>query len=337
MDTNFETRPTEIFRDTVATARRPAPMTIAGFDDELDGPTLVMTARGSAAAAPEPNDEAEHLDARARTERAAGRARAARTLHEKAMEVRRRKYGEADPRLPGSFCRLAEIAFEDGRLDEAEWHFRQALEIAERRGDSLEAAVILNNLGVVALHRGELEAAHGLYEAALTAKVDALGWGHQSVAATLVNLGRIAERSGDELQALAHFAEARAICECGETEADLALAAALLGVGRVQLRRGETVVATRALAAALRIREATPCSPAQLASARFLLAIACADRHPTRARALVQRAIRDYEACDVMRPENLEAMTFWLAMFERRSRGRGTSSNATRTEASAAG
>lgn len=287
-----------------------------GDDEDAETPTPTP----SEPVAPE-LAEAELFDHHGRSESAAGHYREARVLHEKAMELRRRTHGEADPHLPQSFCSLGVLAFHQGRLDEAEWHFRQAREIAEKRGlgRQPQMALILNNLGVIARSRGDDAAALAHYEAALVIKVERHGWEHPSVATTLINLGRLAERTGELRQALGHFAQARAIAELTEGAMGPALAASLLGLGRIHLRRGALVEAAFAFERALRIREAIACSPAQLASARFMMAMATAQRDPAEARALVVRAIRDYQVSESVRPENLEAMSAWLAVHDMRT------------------
>lgn len=266
------------------------------------------------------HEEADALDRMGRSEVALGNYRAGRSFHEKAMEIRRGLHGEADPCLAQSFCCLGTIAYHEGKLDEAEWHFRQARAAAEARlgRSDPQVGMILNNLGVIASSRGDDAAARELYEAALALKVEERGWEDASVAATVLNLGRLAERAGDFKGALTHYAQARATFEICEGATGAGLAAALLGLGRVQTRRGAIVEAVFSLERALRIREAIACSPAQLAGARFFLAVALEHRKPEEARALVVWAIRDYRAHEGGRAENVQAMEAWLMWHDAR-------------------
>lgn len=332
METDFENSPTHaIDKDTLlALFSGPVPPSGVGVatkpasasweaEDELFADENPGEAPG-AHARPSELDEADFFDHHGNSELQAGRYREARVLHEKAMELRRRALGEEDPHLARSFCNLGALAFHQGRLEEAEWHFRQAREVADKRGLGREPqmGLILNNLGVLAGRRGDFTESRACYEAALEIKSEALGWQHTSVAATLINLGRLAERVGELRDALNDFARARAICELREGAMGPTLAAALLGLGRVQLRRGGRVQAAFAFDRALRIREAIPCSPAQLASVRFFTAMALADQDPVEARTLVVEAIRDYRASESPRSENLEAMISWLSFHDMR-------------------
>ncbi len=262
--------------------------------------------------------KAAFLDEQARAEFAAERYNEARAFTERAMAIRRGHYGESDPLLSDSFCALGVLSLRLDRVDEATWHFEQAIEILDHRGRGadLEMASLYNNLGASARRRGDLLSAQAHYESALSIKIDLLGWQHQSVALTLTNLGRLAEQLGDVQAAAHHFAHARQIAECTEGAVGPALAASLLGIGRVLLRRGDDVGARFAFERALQIREAIRCSPRQLASARFLLAIALEQCAPDEARDLVVLAIQDYRSANTLHPKNLEAMCTWLTLHD---------------------
>ena len=298
-------------------------------DDDDDGATVAFTpAAAPNTASPKPDDceqtridrEAAFLDEHARAEFAAGRYSEARAFTERAMSIRRVYYGETDPLLPDSFCALGVLSLRLNRIDEATWHFEQALEVLEHRGcrAGLDVASLYNNLGASARRRGDLLSAQNHYNSALSIKVELLGWHHKSVALTLTNLGRLAEQLGDLESAAAHFAQARQIAEVTEGAVGPALAASLLGIGRVLLRRSDDVAARFAFERALRIREAIHCSPRQLASARFLWAIASELSAPDEARAVVVLAIQDYQRANTLQPENLEAMCTWLAEHDAR-------------------
>lgn len=318
METDFDNCPTHVIDKST-----PPTLIDRGVHQSTHGvpPHPTLPSESDEPARPNELVEADLFDQHGRNEFQAGRYREARVLHERAMELRRRLLGEDDPRLPNSFCGLGALAFHQGRLDEAEWHFRQAREVADKRGLGRDPlmGLIFNNLGVIARCRGDLGEARARYELALGIKVEVLGWQHTSVAASLINLGRLAELAGDLGDALGHFARARAICEVVEGALGPGLAAALLGLGRVQFRRGSATLAAFAFDRALRIREAIPCSPAQLASVRFFTAIAIAYSDPIEARALMIRAIRDYRAAERPLMENLTAMTAWLALLDARS------------------
>ena len=271
------------------------------------------------------------FDERARQEFAAGRYKEARALTGRAMTIRREHYGEAAPQLPDSLCALGVLSLLLGRIDEATWHFEEAIELLDHRNhrSGLDVASLYNNLGASARRHGDLVRAQAHYESALSIKVDLLGWQHKKVALTLTNLGRLAEQLGDLESAAARFAQAQQIAESTEGANGPTLAASLMGIGRVLLRRDDDVGARFAFEQALQIREAIRCSPRQLASSRFLLAIACEQSAPVKATALVVLAIQEYRAADTMHPENLEAMCSWLTHHNARTadipRSRGVS------------
>jgi tetratricopeptide (TPR) repeat protein len=86
------------------------------------------------------------------------------------------------------FLRLAE-------LDEAEDHYRQALDTAKASGDPYPEAVVLGNLGIVYTDRGKLDAAEKYYNKALVIDKEIgnrLGQAH-----CIGNLGLVYRRRGE--------------------------------------------------------------------------------------------------------------------------------------------
>ncbi|MCY0990933.1 tetratricopeptide repeat protein [Nannocystis sp. ILAH1] len=281
-------------------------------------PALFAATDGEAVDAPseEPLDSqadrdlafADSLDDRGRTEAARGRFRAARALHEQAMELRRTHRGEADPRLLWSFTWLGELSYREGLIEEARWLLQQAHQVACKRfqADDLRFGVTLHNLAVVASKAGDNGEATRLGEQALAIKVEQLGWDHPSVARTLCVLGNLARRCKRRRVALCYFERARTIYEKTEGGVNAGLASTLVGMARVHVSMGAKVSARFLLERALQIREAVNVSPAQSASVRVLLSQVLDDDDHTVACNLVHAALQEYERHESPRPELVE-------------------------------
>lgn len=238
-------------------------------------------------AAPEPVDEgrarelalADALDERGRMNAVRGEPKAARVLHEQAMELRRKHYGERDPWLPRSFTWLGELFLREQRVEEACWALEQAHRLACNRFSpvDLRVATALHNLAVVARRRGDLEKASELGEEALSLKVEQLGWDDPSVAMTLCLLAGVARRMRELAVALTYYDRARAIYEKTIGGVNAGLAVALIGLAQVHLDYGVAVSARFLVERALQIHEAIELSPAQVAAAQALLSRANAE------------------------------------------------------------
>lgn len=266
---------------------------------------------------------AAELDDHGRAEAERGAYGVARALIEKAVEIRRRLHGERDPKLVRSFSWLGSLALLQGEVEQAEWLYNQAHTAAEQQygPDHVRTGATLHNLGVVAQRRGQLEQAADLYERALAIKLQQLGWDHPSVAATLTNLGNLSRLQQDFHNALQLYARAREIYERTLGGANSGLATALVGMGRVYLKVEQFDEARFVLERALRIREALQVAPMQLAGSRLLLAHAIRGTEPAQALALVQRALREYEASPDPRPAYVDTLRTWVERFaeERRA------------------
>lgn len=233
-----------------------------------------------------------------------------------AMALRRRVYGEDGAWQARALFLLAAVACREGTFGEAEWLIEDAKARLEQRLGVMDprVAVALHNAGLIAGRRGERARGRALLEEALLRKVAALGWEHVSVARTQVALGDAALR-GDEIgEAIQCFAAARQTFEACEGPMSSGLAGALMGLGRAQMRRGAIMEASFAFERALRIREATPCSPTALAASRFFLGMTMAGSAPDEACALVIAAVEEYQASPECRPRNLEVMRAWLGL-----------------------
>lgn len=299
MHTDFEYQPTRAFRRGELPVL-PSLEEVAGAEEAAEQPLDSQVARDLALA--------DSLDERARADATRGRFRAARVLHEQAMELRRTHHGEADPRLLWSFTWLGELSYREGLLEEARWLLQQAHQIACKRfqPDDLQFGVTLHNLAVVARKAGDYAEATRLGEQALAIKVERLGWEHPSVARTLCTLANLARLCRRRRIALCYFDRARTIYEQTEGGVNAGLATVLVGMARVHVSMGAKVSARFLLERALQIREAIEVTPAQSAGVRVLLSQVLDEDDITAAHELVHAALREYECHECARPELID-------------------------------
>jgi tetratricopeptide (TPR) repeat protein len=148
---------------------------------------------------------------------------------------------------------LAGVSEERGDLAAARDRYSRAMAFRERTGDARGLAADHNNLGLLAQKVGDQEEARRHFEAALELNRRD---GRDAVAATnLVNLAAIASLEGDFGRAEALYRNAIATWRAREAWPDVA--AALHGVGRLELRRGDYPAARVVLAEALAIYDRT--------------------------------------------------------------------------------
>lgn len=146
----------------------------------------------------------------ARGDYAAGEAFARRGL-----AIRRTAGAGGRHALAADLAALAALVDGQGRSDEAEALYAEALDLFERapHPDATEIAVVLNGLGALYVRRGQLERAAALLERAAAAKRRALGPRHPDLAVTLNNLALTYKRRGDLARARACYADALAILD----------------------------------------------------------------------------------------------------------------------------
>lgn len=167
---------------------------------------------------------------------------------------------------------LGGIAFEQGRLEEAERHLEEAMRVARARGDVRLAARASNNLASIAHLRGKETLAISLYRSAMLvwqSEGDAAG-----VAQASHNLGLVFRQQGDLAAAASASARAvRAACLSGDTALE---GTVRLGQAEVALAEGALDRAGIELNAARRCAEAAGDGLGQAESARLEGAIALA-------------------------------------------------------------
>jgi tetratricopeptide (TPR) repeat protein len=198
---------------------------------------------------------------------------AAVPLAEAALE-RYRARGDRDGRMRAMNL-LGAVAFEHGRLADAERAFTEALALAREIGDSLMEARASNNLASIAVLHGRLESALSLYRSAL------LAYGkhgdRRGTSETYHNLGitfRLMGEWGDSQDAAAE-----AVRHAELTGERSLLALAVMGRAEIELDRGDLALAGQELErAATLAREADDqMGSAEVARLRAVLAIAEGD------------------------------------------------------------
>ncbi len=148
---------------------------------------------------------------------------------------------------------LAGVSEERGDLAAARDRYSRAMALRERTGDRRGLAADHNNLGLLAQRLGDQDEARRHFEAALDINRRD---GRDAVAATnLVNLAGIATLEGDFGRAEALYRDAIATWRPREAWTDVA--AALHGLGQLELRRGDYPAARSVLVEAQTIYDRT--------------------------------------------------------------------------------
>jgi tetratricopeptide (TPR) repeat protein len=151
----------------------------------------------------------------------------------RSVELRRAGGGEGTLDFAADLGALAALVADQGRLDEAEPLYREALAVFERLHgpDHYEVAVILHNLGALSAQRGDTRGAEDLYARAAAIKLAVLGDDHPDLALTRYNLAVL-------------------LFEAERTDESSPLCEAALGVFERELAPGHpTLMACRELAA----------------------------------------------------------------------------------------
>lgn len=281
--------------------------------DELESPTLASAALPRTRGADPVPESVQSLDRRGYVALGSGELAAAEQHFRRALQRRQRASGAERQGLPQAFGRLGLVAVHRGDLEAAQSLFELGVELARALRPRLlvDDAMLLQNLGL-ARRCGRLDEAERLHAEALAIKVASLGWSHPCVATTLTSQGYLALLRRRCAEALDCFERARMILERADGELSPDLAHVLMGAGRAHLHLAQAAAAERAFAAALQIRERLLAPVAQRSRSRFALACARWPRAPASARALAERALRDYATSRRPDPRLLQRMRAWL-------------------------
>lgn len=163
----------------------------------------------------------------------------ATSLAESALQ-RFRARGDSDGRMRAVNL-LGAIAWEHGRLDDAERCFAEALELARTLNDTQMAAHASNNLASVAHLRNRADAALSLYRSALLA-YQRLG-DRRGTAQTYHNLGLVFREVADWEEA--ESAALQAVRHAEQVGEGSLVALTVMGRGEIHLDRGQFDLARR--------------------------------------------------------------------------------------------
>jgi eukaryotic-like serine/threonine-protein kinase len=136
---------------------------------------------------------------------------------------------------------LGGVFVTQGEYEQAELHYRRALEIRETILGPYDPRVgqSANNLGFVLAHQAEYEQAERYYERALSTFEQALGPEHPYVASSLNNLGGVLARRGEYEQAERHQRRALEIREKALGPEHAHVASSLADLGNLLLAKEE--------------------------------------------------------------------------------------------------
>jgi non-specific serine/threonine protein kinase/serine/threonine-protein kinase len=120
-------------------------------------------------------------------------------LLQKSREIRSAVLGEEHPDTIRSLLEIAELRFQEGRLQEAETTLREARETSVRAlgEEHPHALAALGDLAVALHFQGRLDEAETLYRDALERRARVLGEGHPETLETMNNLAALLVGRGD--------------------------------------------------------------------------------------------------------------------------------------------
>ncbi len=180
----------------------------------------------------------------------------AESLLTEAVELRRRRLGEAHPKVAESLLGLAEVLVQKGEFETARERCEEAVELRRRLlpGDHPLLAESLNDLALVLHELAEYEAAEPLLEEALEIYRGNFGDEHPDVAMVLGNLGQLLRDRRDYERAEPLLRRALALDRLLSGDDHPDVAQDLDNLALLLEDRGEPVAAETAYRQALAIR-----------------------------------------------------------------------------------
>ena len=189
----------------------------------------------------EPLQEADSLHTLGRVFFHQGDPQAAKSHHQRALEIRDEVLGPDHPDVASSVLSLGNVCSIQGDHDNARVHYQRALAILEKAlgPDHPDTAYGLANLGSALSNLGDHDQALAHFQRALTILEKALGPDHPDVATSLNNLGNVVADLGDLDQARVHYERALAIWQkaLGPDHPDVATS--LNNLGNVFFSQGD--------------------------------------------------------------------------------------------------
>lgn len=158
----------------------------------------------------QPAVRAQLLQSVASTLRSLGLLEISVDPQQRAMMIRRRELGDDHPDTLRSIINMGYLLRRQGRLDDAEPYYREALDGFRLAlgDDHPETMSAINNLGVLLRHQGKLDEAEPFYRQALEGQRRALGDDHVDTLISVSNLGSLLRGQGKLDEAEQYFREA---------------------------------------------------------------------------------------------------------------------------------
>jgi tetratricopeptide (TPR) repeat protein len=220
-------------------------------------------------------------------------------LYRQSRAMVEKVYGPDHPRVTSLLGAEGASLYYLGRLDEALAIFERGLAAEERivGPDTHTAGTYLRFIGLARWHKKDYKGAEQAFKRGVTVMEKLFGRDHVAVAAQLSNLGEFLTERKRRAEAAVHLKRAAAIQErgLGPDHPDLALA--LDRLAQVYIEDGKPKLAIPLCERSLRIREARPGVPRQIAITRVQLAQALgrARRQRGRIKLLLRQALRGLE------------------------------------------
>jgi tetratricopeptide (TPR) repeat protein len=151
------------------------------------------------------------MDILAGVQQVRGNYQRAAELYIKILEIDRSQVGEKNIKFGMHVGNLASVEHSLGRLDDAEHHYRQAIDIyrADTRNDKHPDLIdLMGNLGALLQEKGDLEGARKTLVEAIRLGAEVRGPDHVNVAIDHTSLGRVDHAAGDFGAAEENFGKA---------------------------------------------------------------------------------------------------------------------------------
>jgi serine/threonine protein kinase len=189
------------------------------------------------------------------------------------------RFTPGDPDIGAIYNNIGDVLEGMGKLEEARAQYQRAFERREKDlGPSFELTMTLDNLGEVSLELEDSAAAMGYFTQALDMGEKVLGPDHALCAGALWGIGESYRLEGKLDDAWGYFQRSLPVAEKALGASHPMLARPLLlGIGQVQLARGETAAAIATLERAEKLAEGRG-RPRDVAAIRAVLAKAVARR-----------------------------------------------------------
>jgi len=238
----------------------------------------------------------------------------ARKALEESRDLLEKAYGADDPRLAQTLAKIATLARDERRFDEALALFQRAHKLIEKSYGSNDPQVVdyIGEMATTYTKMGKLPEAREMMSRTLSGISSVYGADHPRMGIGLGNYGFLQLKLDDPKGAFASFDKAREIFETKIGKNHPNVAFTLIGGAQALIRLKREAEAVPALERALSIGTAAHIAPGQLAETHYYLAVAlwANPKMRTRARAEAKAAIAGYEQAHNTR--DAQATRNWL-------------------------